>query len=115
MLVTFTTFLVPAVWGGIGACVFLLKRLSDKLFELAYEKSRQCGAVTRIILGAMLGVIVVVVFYPDFDEEIRLGQINLGHRSAAFIAGLGVKPVYAAFETLTEELARRFRGNGDSK
>ena len=40
---TFSTFLVPAVWGGIGGCVFLMKRLSDKLVDLAYEKARQRG------------------------------------------------------------------------
>ena len=57
-------FLVPAAWGGIGACVFLMKRISDKLFELAYEESRMCGIDTRIFLGAMLGVASVALALP---------------------------------------------------
>lgn len=108
---TLSTFLVPAVWGGIGACVFLTKRISDKLFEMAYEEARLRGAGTRIFLGSMLGVVVVVLFFPNFGEQIRLGEVNLGPATAAFIAGLGVKPVYAAFESLSEGLSQRFKGS----
>ena len=115
LIVTLSTFLVPAVWGGIGACVFLMKRLSDKLFEMAYEESRVRGHVTRIFLGAMLGVVVVVLFFPSFGQQIQLGEVNLGPATAAFIAGLGVKPVYAGFESLSEELARRFKGSKADK
>ena len=107
-------FVAPAIWGGIGACVFLMKRLSDKLFEMAYEASRLRGDVTRIVLGAMLGVVVVVLFFPDFGEQIQFGDAGLAPVTAAFVAGLGVKPVYAGFESLSEELARRFTGKKDS-
>ena len=107
---TLSTFLVPAFWGGIGACVFLTKRISDKLFDMAYEQARVRGDGTRIFLGAMLGVVIVVLFFPDFSDRITLGQVNLAPATAAFIAGLGVKPIYAGFESLSEELARRFKG-----
>ena len=107
-------FVAPAIWGGIGACVFLMKRLSDKLFEMAYEESRLRGDVTRIVLGAMLGVVVVVLFFPDFGEQIQFGEAGLAPVTAAFVAGLGVKPVYAGFESLSEELARRFTGKKES-
>lgn len=107
---TLSTFLVPAFWGGIGACVFLTKRISDKLFNMAYEQARVRGDGTRIFLGAMLGVVIVVLFFPDFSDRITLGQVNLAPATAAFIAGLGVKPIYAGFESLSEELARRFKG-----
>ena len=115
LTITFTTFLIPVVWGGIGSCVFLMKRLSDKLFHLAYDKARVRGDVTRIILGAMLGLVIVVFFYRDFDDKIREGNIELAYRSAAFVAGLGVKPIYAAFESMTQELAQRFKGKGGTK
>ena len=63
----------------------------------------------------MLGVVIVVLFFPDFGEKVQVGEINLAPRSAAFIAGLGVKPIYAAFESLSEGLARRFRGSEGTK
>ena len=108
---TLSTFLIPAFWGGIGACIFLTKRISDKLFEMAYEQARVRGDGTRIFLGAMLGVVIVVLLFPNFSDRITLGQVNLAPATAAFIAGLGVKPIYAGFESLSEELARRFKGS----
>jgi len=105
-----SSFLVPAAWGGIGACVFLMKRLSDKLFDMAYEEARLRGDVTRIFLGAMFGVVIVVLFFPSFGDQIQLGEVNLMPATAAFIAGLGVKPVYAGFEAMSEGLASRLKG-----
>lgn len=40
-------FLVPALWGGIGSCIFLAKRTSDKLFDMAYEEARMRGGIIR--------------------------------------------------------------------
>lgn len=111
---TLSTFLVPAFWGGIGSCIFLMKRISDKLFDMAYEKARVRGDGTRIFLGAMLGVVTVVLLFPNFSDRIILGKVNLAPATAAFIAGLGVKPIYAGFESLSEELARRFKGSSDA-
>ena len=110
-----SSFLIPAAWGGIGGCIFLTKRLSDKLFEMAYEEARVKGDATRIFLGAMLGVIVVVLFFPKFGEQIQVGEVNLGPATAAFLAGLGVKPVYTAFETLSEGLSKWIAGQKEAK
>lgn len=107
------TFLLPAVWGGIGSCIFLMKRLSDKLFDQAYQSSKVKGDMTRVYLGAMLGVIIVVVMFPGFGDAVKIGDFTFGPASAAFVAGLGVKPIYAAFESLSEELAARFTRNKD--
>ena len=106
-----SSFLLPALWGGIGACIFLAKRISDKLFDMAYEEARMRGGMIRVFLGSMLGVVTVVLFFPDFREQMVLGELTLAPAMVAFIAGLGVKPVYAAFETISEELARRFKGS----
>ena len=108
---TLSSFLLPALWGGIGACIFLAKRISDKLFDMAYEEARMRGGMIRIFLGSMLGVVTVVLFFPDFREQMVLGELTLAPAMVAFIAGLGVKPVYAAFESISEELARRFKGS----
>ena len=107
-----SSFLVPALWGGIGACIFLAKRISDKLFDMAFEEARMRGGVIRIFLGSMLGVVTVTLCFPDFSKQMISGELTLAPAMVAFIAGLGVKPVYAAFESLSEELARRFRGSG---
>ncbi|MCY4288774.1 MAG: hypothetical protein OXC63_09300 [Aestuariivita sp.] len=110
-ITTLSNLLFPALWGGLGACIFLAKRISNKMFELAYEESRMLGDRTRIFLGSVMGVVAVVLIFPDFTERAVLGDTRLGPAMVAFIAGLGVKPIYSAFELLSEELARRFSGN----
>lgn len=97
-------FLLPVLWGGLGACVFLTKRISDKLFELAYEESRMRGDLTRVFLGSMLGVVVVSIFSQDGQTTSRLSLATV-----AFVSGLGVNPVYKAFEALSEELGQLIR------
>ena len=116
--------LIPALWGGIGACTFLAKHLSNRLSEQAYERVRQQGDVVRIFLGAMIGVFAVVVF-TDFGSPVgELAAPGAGARSAddpapiamgpvviAFASGLAVKPIYAAIETLANALASRLSRN----
>ena len=68
--------LIPALWGGVGACTFLAKHLSNRLSEQAYERVRQQGDVVRIFLGAMIGVFAVVVL-TDFGSPVgELARIS---------------------------------------
>ena len=104
--------LLAAVWGGIGSCIFLMKKLSDRLSAMSYEKSRQKGDTARIAVGAFLGVAVVELFFSKFAENLMAGELDFGPNLAALLAGLAVKPVYGAFETLAEALAERISGKG---
>ena len=111
--------LVPALWGGIGACTFLAKHLSNKLSEQAYELARQQGDIVRIFLGAMIGVLAVVLL-TDFgvsvansggQQEPSLNPMALGPTAIAFVSGLAVKPIYAGVEALSNALARRLQAD----
>ncbi len=102
--------LVPFIWGGLGASVFLMKRVSDRLSERAYEEARLKGDGTRIFLGAILGLLVVQIFTQAPGDGSNVGGVNLTQVTLAFVAGLGVKPVYAAFEALVEGVAARISG-----
>ena len=121
---TLSPLLIPALWGGVGACTFLAKHLSNRLSEQTYERVRQQGDIVRIFLGAMIGVFAVVVL-TDFGSSVgELGSPGTGNTSVetpapiamgavviAFASGLAVKPIYAAIETLANALARRFSHN----
>ena len=79
-----------------------MKRLSDKLFEFAYERARLQGGGTRVFLGAILGVSVVQLFFSGNGTGVQVSDISLSPLTAAFVAGLAVKPIYAIFETFVE-------------
>tara|TARA_R110000787_G_scaffold51280_13_gene121645 strand:- start:800 stop:1630 length:831 start_codon:yes stop_codon:yes gene_type:complete len=99
--------MLPLVWGALGTCTFLMKRLSDKLSAFAFEEARARGMGTRVFLGAILGMIVVEIIGTE------LGQFP--KYLIAFMAGLGVKPVYAAIEGMVEGIAARIKLPGDTK
>ena len=100
-------FAMPATWGGLGACVFLAKRMSDKLYRMQYEEARTRGYGTRIFLGSTIGVVTASIAFPELDTQFMAGKTGLGQPAVAFVAGLSVKPVYAAFESLSEGIAAR--------
>ena len=104
-------YLVPACWGGIGACVFILKRLSDSFGYHSFDYSRMHGDAARILLGGALGVVVVAIFFPDFSEPLQdVGGVRLGPATMAFLAGLSVRVVYEAFEQLVQFLSDKMTG-----
>ena len=109
-----SALLLAAIWGGIGSCIFLMKKLSDRLSAMSYEKSRQKGDMARIAVGAFLGVAVVELFFSEFAENLLAGELDFGPNLAALLAGLAVKPVYGAFETLAEALAERISGKRET-
>ena len=100
-------FAIPAAWGGLGACVFLAKRMSDKLYRMQYEEARTRGYETRIFLGSTIGVVTASIAFPELDKQFMVGETGLGPPAVAFVAGLSVKPVYAAFEALSDGIAAR--------
>ena len=100
-------FAMPAAWGGLGACVFLAKRMSDKLYRMQYEEARTRGYGTRIFLGSTIGVVTASIAFPELDTQFMAGKTGLGPPAVAFVAGLSVKPVYAAFEALSDGIAAR--------
>ena len=106
--------LLPTVWGGIGSCVYLMKSISDKLSACSYVEARLKGDGTRIFLGAILGILVVQVFFPNNEESLVVGDIEMGPLAVAFVAGLGIKPVYAAFEAVVEGLSNRISGKNST-
>lgn len=99
------TGLLPLVWGAIGTCAFLMKRINDKLSAFAYEEARARGMGTRVFLGAVMGLMVVEMI--GAGGETPLGQFPL--YLIAFLSGLGIKPVYAAIEGLVEGIAARIK------
>ena len=101
--------LVPAVWGAVGACVYMLKRISDKLGKLAYEQFRQLGNEASILLGVILAVVMVDIIISTQSQFIAADDVNMGPMVLAFAIGLSIKPIYAAFEIMLKGGTERFQ------
>lgn len=89
-------------WGGLGSCVFLLKRIWDLHTSRTFERNKFNGWGIRILLGAIMAAVVEYLFISENDEGIGL-QINV----LAFLTGVGVKAFYSAIERIIEETAAK--------
>jgi hypothetical protein len=94
--------IVPALWGALGACVWLVKTISDKASELVFDADRLRGLSARVLLGAVFGSLLVHAFGFEIADVTTAG--------VAFLAGLGTKAVYAAFEALVNGIHDRIVG-----
>ena len=103
--------LLAGLWGGIGSCLFLMKKLSDRLSSMTYEKSRQKGDLARIFVGAFLGIAVVELIVDDLGAAMMVGDVNLTPNLIALAAGLATKVVYGMLETAIEGVASRISGD----
>ena len=95
-------YLAPFLWGGLGSCVFLLKKLSDKAAASQYDPDKLKGWGTRILLGSVLAAAVVSLYDPSAFTGNAAG---FGPNGIAFLTGLGVKVVYGALERTVEVLS----------
>ncbi len=105
------TYLSPFLWGGLGACVYLVKRLADARANLQFERQRFQGLSARIGLGALLGAVVVLIYG---EENFTQSEFNLDANTLAFFVGVGVRVFYSliesTIETVAEGLRRRITG-----
>lgn len=92
----------PLLWGAIGACVFLMKRLSDKAADRCFDSHKWQGWGTRIFLGAILGAIAVIIY-----DKNAFTRLDLSANALAFISGMGVRVIYGALEKTVDLLVEK--------
>lgn len=108
----FLSKLSPFLWGATGACVFIMKRLSDKAADRCFDSLKWQGWGTRIILGAILGAIAVVIY--DVKAFTEVGA-HLSANAVAFLAGVGVRVIYGALEKTIDVLVEKLKLGGSQE
>lgn len=98
-------YIGPFVWGALGACVYLLKRLYDIASHQLFDAVLFRGWWVRLVLGAVLGGVVTQIFNFQPDETAAVAELN--KTAVAFLTGLGVRVVYGAFERAVQILAEK--------
>ncbi len=92
------------LWGGLGSCVYLLKKVNDISQSREFDPDVFTGIFSRIMLGATLGWVVVNIF--DMDT---LDMDGVSVPAVAFLTGLSVKVVYGFLEKVVGELELKLK------
>ena len=95
--------MTPFFWGGLGSCVYLIKKVDDAASAHQYENHQLKGWVTRILIGGLLGSVTMIVCSPFIFSELTL---PITPHVIAFVTGLSSKTVYSIFEGIVDRYAR---------
>lgn len=107
----------PLFYGGLGACIYLLRSLSKKAEEGTFDARKLQGVGARIFLGAIFGFIVVNLLFdtsgPDGANLLHsFGLHTLEMNAVAFFCGLGVKAIYSIFSKTIDLVHRKIEQIG---
>lgn len=106
-------YLQPFFWGAVGASVYLLKHTGDLVAARKFERQRQQGVSTRVILGGVFGAVIVHLFFGRVAGTDPVA--DLGPSAVAFLSGLGIRAIYAGFERVVDGLTDWIGGLGKAK
>ena len=99
--------IVPLFYGGLGACIYLLRSLSKKAADGMFDARKLQGVGARVFLGAIFGFIVVnLLFHASASGRVlfleTFGLEDLQRNAVAFFCGLGVKAIYGVFARVVD-------------
>lgn len=101
-------YFAPFLWGALGSCVYILKRISDEAAANRFDPDMFQGWMTRALLGAILGGTITYLVSPD-----AFGNVSVSMTALAFLTGLGTKVVYGGLERLITVLVEKFNLDTD--
>ena len=93
---TLVELLTPWMYGGLGACVYLLRSAHTHVYQRTFDVRRKPEYTNRIILGAIAGGAIIMFtnnLVGDDGTVIQLGSAALG-----FLAGYNTDLLFTAME-----------------
>lgn len=91
----------PVVYGGLGACVYLLRSLHKHIYERTFDRRYQPEYVNRVVLGMISGAVVTLLaaqiqLIPELSK--------IGAAALAFIIGYNTDLLFSLIERISYAL-----------
>jgi hypothetical protein len=99
------TYVLPILYGLLGAFAFILRRLSKELSEKSFSPESRIKHVLRLHLGAMAGLSVGWFFGNDGSSTVNIS--SLSPLALAFLAGYNVDLIFASMDMLIESISAK--------
>ncbi len=90
-------YLLPLIYGFLGACVYILRNLSSKIKTYAFINASIINFHIRLCLGTLGGIAIVWFFSPENSTDPIL---SLSPLALAFLAGYSVELLFAVMDTV---------------
>ncbi|MGJ5176086.1 hypothetical protein ACQR16_18785 [Bradyrhizobium oligotrophicum] len=96
----YVPILVPWMYGGLGACAYLLRTAHDMIAKRCFDVRRQPEYFNRILLGMVSGGAIVLLVSPSDDSE----AVKISAAALGFLAGYSNDLLFNAVERVTAAL-----------
>ena len=95
----FLSFIMPILFGTIGAVAFAIRAISDQIKSSTFSQNAPTRHLLRVGLGALAGV--VVGLFNGLSTQLSLPPLAI-----AFLAGYGVEALFSMFDGFVEKFRR---------
>lgn len=85
----------PALYGTLGACVFLLRSLHKHIYMRDFDRRRKPEYVNRIVLGAISGAVIVLLVPP---------QSTISNAALGFLVGYNTDLLFSTIERISNAI-----------
>ncbi|PCI29521.1 MAG: hypothetical protein COB67_03965 [SAR324 cluster bacterium] len=96
------SYLLPLLYGLLGACMFVLRRLSDEIRGLVYSFDSEVRFRLRLALGALTGMTIGWFMTPEQVSTVG----SIGPMTIAFLAGYNVEILFSQMDSLIERITK---------
>jgi hypothetical protein len=93
VLVALQAYLLPLLYGLLGACTYVLRMLSRDVHSYSYTPDSHIRYKIRLVLGTLSGLAITWFFEPGSETLKSLSPLAL-----AFMAGYSVEILFAAMD-----------------
>ncbi|NVK72166.1 MAG: hypothetical protein HWE24_01695 [Oceanospirillaceae bacterium] len=94
-------YLLPLIYGLLGALIFVLRTLLQQVRNLTYTSSREIGYRLRLTLGCLAGMITGWFLKPN------MGEMALSPMALAFLAGYSIEVLFTILDKLIDSIRRQ--------
>jgi hypothetical protein len=102
LLSVLSIYILPLIFGLLGACVFIVRDLNERIREATLTRNVLTRVMIRRQLGMIFGGLVGLLFSPDTVY----GATGLSLVAVAFVAGYSVETTVGLMQTFVDHLAR---------
>ena len=99
---TFIEITTPWVYGGLGACVFLLRSAHVFIYERCFDVRRKPEYLNRILLGAASGGAIMLFVSQITDDQGSV--IKLSSAALGFLSGYNTDFLFSTIERVMAAL-----------
>ena len=114
-------FILPLLYGLLGACAYILRDLTNAIGSVTFSKSSMINYSLRLIMGPLVGIAVGLFLgapNPNLTADINaidnpLAAVapptvpSLGTMALAFLAGYSVEVLFSALDSLVGAFASK--------